>query len=225
MPCCWPPTEMADTSSIPPALTMLRCSAFHQSSRSTSVPSGCGDDADRTIRPVLSASQIVTLHDCVDESIRATSVMSVPSRIGEHRGESQLGRTDHQRAAPRVAGTTRTRSRGAPAGKTRRKPPSTIRPGLNMLIALPRAIASDRVLDSPLGVVVARVLVVAVVVLGVTLVLSLNRSVGRGVEMRGIPYVLPLILVLLIVLTVVLRRTSWTASGSRCSSCVRRWRR
>lgn len=61
----------------------------------------------------------------------------------------------------------------------------------------------------PLGVVVARVAAVAVVVLGVTFVLSLNRSVGRGVEIRGIPYVLPLILVLLIVVTVVLKRTSW----------------
>lgn len=57
--------------------------------------------------------------------------------------------------------------------------------------------------------VVARVASVAVVVLGVTFVLSLNRSVGRGVEIRGIPYVLPLILVLLNVVTVVLERTSW----------------
>ena len=66
-----------------------------------------------------------------------------------------------------------------------------------------------RLSNSPLGVVAARVAAVAVVVLGVTFVLSLNRSVGRGVEIRGIPYVLPLILVLLIVLTVVLKRTSY----------------
>ena len=50
---------------------------------------------------------------------------------------------------------------------------------------------------------------VAAVVLGVTFVLSVNRSVNPNVEIRGIPYVLPLILVLLIVMTVVLKRTSY----------------
>ncbi|MGE0217466.1 sugar ABC transporter permease [Mycolicibacterium sp.] len=62
---------------------------------------------------------------------------------------------------------------------------------------------------SPLGVVVTRVSVVAAVVLGVTFVLSVNRSVNPNVEISGIPYVLPLILVLLIVMTVVLKRTSY----------------
>ncbi|CAN5216917.1 ABC transporter permease [soil metagenome] len=61
----------------------------------------------------------------------------------------------------------------------------------------------------PLGVVAARVLGVAVVTLGVTYVLSVNRSVNPNVEIRGIPYVLPVILVLLIVLTLVLNRTSY----------------
>ena len=63
--------------------------------------------------------------------------------------------------------------------------------------------------NSPLGVVVVRVAAVAVVVLGVTYILSVNRSVNARAEISGIPYVLPLILVLLIVLTVVLRRTSY----------------
>ena len=62
---------------------------------------------------------------------------------------------------------------------------------------------------SPLGVVVARVLGVAAVILGVTYVMSVNRSVNPNVEIRGIPYVLPLILVLVIVMTVVLKRTSY----------------
>ncbi|MDZ4270657.1 MAG: hypothetical protein U1D00_34150 [Mycobacterium sp.] len=62
---------------------------------------------------------------------------------------------------------------------------------------------------SPLGVVVARVAGVAAVTLGVTYVLSVNRSVNPNVEIRGIPYVLPMILVLLIVLTLVLNRTSY----------------
>ena len=62
---------------------------------------------------------------------------------------------------------------------------------------------------APLGVVIARLSAVAAVVLGVTFVLSVNRSVNRNVEISGIPYVLPLILVLLIVMTVVLKRTSY----------------
>jgi D-xylose transport system permease protein len=62
---------------------------------------------------------------------------------------------------------------------------------------------------SPLGIVVARVATVAAVVLGVTYVLSVNRSVNVNTEIRGIPYVLPLILVLLIALTVVLKRTAY----------------
>ena len=61
----------------------------------------------------------------------------------------------------------------------------------------------------PLGVVVARVIGVAAVILGVTYVMSVNRSVNPNVEIRGIPYVLPLILVLVIVMTVVLKRTSY----------------
>ena len=62
---------------------------------------------------------------------------------------------------------------------------------------------------APLGVVIARLSALAAVVLGVTFVLSVNRSVNRNVEISGIPYVLPLILVLLIVMTVVLKRTSY----------------
>ncbi|MGB3481932.1 MAG: ABC transporter permease [Mycobacterium sp.] len=66
-----------------------------------------------------------------------------------------------------------------------------------------------RLAHSPVGVVAARVAVVAIVVLGVAYVLNMNRSVNQSVEIRGIPYVLPLILVLLIVLTLVLNRTSY----------------
>lgn len=62
---------------------------------------------------------------------------------------------------------------------------------------------------APLGVVVARVIAVGAVVLGVTFVLSVNRSVNPNVQIRGVPYVLPLILVLLIAMTLVLRRTSY----------------
>lgn len=62
---------------------------------------------------------------------------------------------------------------------------------------------------APVGVVIARVCAVTAVVVGVTFVLSVNRSVNPNVDISGIPYVLPLILVLLIAMTVVLRRTAY----------------
>jgi D-xylose transport system permease protein len=62
---------------------------------------------------------------------------------------------------------------------------------------------------APFGVVIARIAGVAVVTLGVTYVLNINRSVNPNVEIRGIPYVLPLVGVLLIALTLVLNRTSY----------------
>ena len=40
---------------------------------------------------------------------------------------------------------------------------------------------------------IARIVGVAAVTLGVTFLLSLNRSVNPNVEIRGIPYVLPLV--------------------------------
>ncbi|OBF31542.1 ABC transporter permease [Mycobacterium sp. ACS1612] len=61
----------------------------------------------------------------------------------------------------------------------------------------------------PFGVVIARIVGVAVVALGVAYVLNLNRSVNPNIEIRGIPYVLPLVGVLLIVLTLVLNRTAY----------------
>ncbi|MGW0159766.1 sugar ABC transporter permease [Mycobacterium sp. NPDC003323] len=69
--------------------------------------------------------------------------------------------------------------------------------------------ASLQLANAPLGVVIARVGAVAAVVLGVTYILSVNRSVSAINEIRGIPYVLPLILVLLVAMTVVLKRTSY----------------
>jgi D-xylose transport system permease protein len=62
---------------------------------------------------------------------------------------------------------------------------------------------------APFGVVIARIVGIAVVVLGVTYVLNINRSVNPNVEIQGIPYVLPLVGVLLIALTLVLNRTSY----------------
>ena len=62
---------------------------------------------------------------------------------------------------------------------------------------------------APFGVLAARIIGVAVVTLGVTYILTLNRSVNPNVEIRGIPYVLPLVGLLLIALTLVLNRTSY----------------
>lgn len=69
--------------------------------------------------------------------------------------------------------------------------------------------AALRLANSPLSVVIARVAVLAAVVLGITYVLSVNRSVSAVNEIRGVPYVLPLILVLLVAMTLVLKRTSY----------------
>ena len=61
----------------------------------------------------------------------------------------------------------------------------------------------------PFGVVIARIAMVAAVTLGVTYVLSLNRSVNANLEISGIPYVLPMVALLLIALTLLLTRTSY----------------
>ena len=68
---------------------------------------------------------------------------------------------------------------------------------------------------APFGVVAARIVAVAAVTLGVTYVLSLNRSVNPNIEIRGIPYVLPLVGVLLIALTFVLNRTPYGTAHLR----------
>ena len=41
MPCCWPPTASADTSSRPPACSAASWNALHQYEGSTDVPFGC----------------------------------------------------------------------------------------------------------------------------------------------------------------------------------------
>ena len=52
-PCCWPPTEIAATSSRPPACAIAVCSASHQCRGCTDVPSGCGARPLRTSAPVV----------------------------------------------------------------------------------------------------------------------------------------------------------------------------
>jgi ABC-type xylose transport system permease subunit len=61
----------------------------------------------------------------------------------------------------------------------------------------------------PLVIVVARIALIAVVVLGVTAVLSIDRALAATVDLAGIPYAVPLVLVLLLLLTFVLGRTGF----------------
>ncbi|WP_104523280.1 sugar ABC transporter permease [Blastococcus atacamensis] len=61
----------------------------------------------------------------------------------------------------------------------------------------------------PLAVVLLRIAVIAVVVVLVTAVLSVDRAPAPGVVLAGIPYAIPLVVVLLLLLTFVLGRTSF----------------
>jgi ABC-type xylose transport system permease subunit len=61
----------------------------------------------------------------------------------------------------------------------------------------------------PLPIVVARIVLIAVVVLGVTALLSIDRALSAAVDLSGIPYAVPLVVVLLLLLTFVLGRTSF----------------
>ena len=62
---------------------------------------------------------------------------------------------------------------------------------------------------SPLAVVLVRIGVIAVVVVLVTAVLSVDRAPAVGVVLAGIPYAIPLVVLLLLILTFVLGRTSF----------------
>jgi D-xylose transport system permease protein len=61
----------------------------------------------------------------------------------------------------------------------------------------------------PVIIVVARIAVIAVVVLGVTAILSVDRALSPVIELKGIPYAVPLVIILLLGLTFLLGRTSF----------------
>jgi ABC-type xylose transport system permease subunit len=61
----------------------------------------------------------------------------------------------------------------------------------------------------PLAIVLARIALIAVVVLGVTAVLSIDRALSAVVDLAGVPYAIPIVLVLLLVLTFLLGRTGY----------------
>ncbi|GAA1926601.1 ABC transporter permease [Nocardioides lentus] len=68
---------------------------------------------------------------------------------------------------------------------------------------------ANRLQHHPFSVVLLRIATVAVVVLGLTGLLSLNRSVNPNFPITGIPWVLPLVVVLLLICTFVLDRTAF----------------
>src|SRR4051794_34365127 len=80
MPCCWPPTATASTSSSPPASATAASSAAPHAAGSTSVPSGWAARPSRTVAPV-SESRTRTLQDWVEESTPATSATSGPHTV------------------------------------------------------------------------------------------------------------------------------------------------
>src|SRR5690606_27892889 len=110
MPCCWPPTEIAATSSRPPASAMAARSASHHAAGATSVPSGCAARPVRTTAPV-SASRTTTLQLWVDESTPATNVILVSPSISRHRPRKYAlrgatrGRTAPKRVLSRMRGS------------------------------------------------------------------------------------------------------------------------
>jgi D-xylose transport system permease protein len=61
----------------------------------------------------------------------------------------------------------------------------------------------------PIAVVIAKIVVIAVVTLGITALLSVDRALSAAVELAGIPYAIPIVVVLLLVLSFVLGRTGF----------------
>ncbi|MGY2082527.1 sugar ABC transporter permease [Blastococcus sp. SYSU DS0539] len=61
----------------------------------------------------------------------------------------------------------------------------------------------------PLALVVARIVLIAAVVFGVTAILSVDRALAAAIDLAGIPYAVPLVVLLLLVLTFVLSRTTF----------------
>lgn len=63
--------------------------------------------------------------------------------------------------------------------------------------------------SAPLGIVIARIAVIAAVTVVITAILSADRALSAAVELKGIPYAIPVVVVLLLVLTFVAGRTTF----------------
>ena len=125
MPCCWPATAIASTSSRPPASRHAACSASHQAAGSTSVPGGCGARPDRTSSPVVGVADddVAGLRRRVDPGDQAHGVTLVPSA-----GVGSLGRPCAWRPGtstppcPGCRGCCRGSTSGRPTSSACRRP-------------------------------------------------------------------------------------------------------
>ncbi|MGY1856822.1 sugar ABC transporter permease [Modestobacter sp. SYSU DS0290] len=65
-------------------------------------------------------------------------------------------------------------------------------------------------LDSqPLGIVLARIALIAVVVVVLTWILNADRALSAAIDLQGIPYAIPVVVILLLALTFLLGRTTF----------------
>ena len=72
-----------------------------------------------------------------------------------------------------------------------------------------RSLSEKGLVHSPLGLVIARIVVLGVVVLGLTALLSANRAPNPNFTISGIPWVAPVVVALLLFWTFVLTRTRY----------------
>ena len=72
-----------------------------------------------------------------------------------------------------------------------------------------RSLSQKGLVHSPLGLVIARIVVLGVVVLGLTALLSANRAPNPNFTISGIPWVAPVVVALLLFWTFVLTRTRY----------------
>ena len=63
--------------------------------------------------------------------------------------------------------------------------------------------------SQPLGIVAARIALIAVVTVVVTAILNADRALSAAVELKGIPYAIPVVVVLLLALTFLAGRTTF----------------
>ncbi len=80
--------------------------------------------------------------------------------------------------------------------------------GVGSVLSYRRKVANDLQHD-PMSLVLLKVGVVAVVILGLTAMLNINRSLNPNFPIAGIPYVLPVVVALLVLWTFVLDRTTF----------------
>ncbi len=80
--------------------------------------------------------------------------------------------------------------------------------GVGSVLSYRRKVANDLQHD-PMSLVLLKVGVVGVVILGLTAMLNINRSLNPNFPIAGIPYVLPVVVALLVLWTFVLDRTTF----------------